>query len=80
MLLFILSPFAYTPDMVPGPLKAVLWLNPLSYFVLSFQRLLCFGEMPSPAVFGGSILLGLGFFLAGFSLFQRGKRVFFDYA
>lgn len=80
MLLFILSPFAYTPEMVPGPLKLVLWLNPLSYFVLSFQRLLCYGEMPAAAVISGAAILGAGMFMVGFALFQRGKRVFFDYA
>ena len=80
MLLFILSPFAYTPEMVPSALKAVLWLNPLSYFVLSFQDLLCFARMPPAGVLSGALLLGTGVFLGGFAVFQRGKRVFFDYA
>lgn len=79
MLLFILSPFAYTPEMVPSSLKAVLWLNPLSYFVLSFQRLLCFGEAPAISHTVAVLVIGLGTFLCGFRLFERGKRVFFDY-
>lgn len=80
MLLFVLSPFAYTPDMVPTALKPVIYLNPLSYFVLTFQKLICYGTWPDPVAAGGAIVLGVGSFLAGFSIFQRAKYVFFDYA
>lgn len=80
MLLFVLSPFAYTPEMVPATLKPLIYLNPLSYFVLTFQQLICYGTWPDPVAATGSVVLGLGTFFAGFSIFQRAKYVFFDYA
>lgn len=80
MLLFILSPFAYTPEMVPVALKAILYLNPLSYFVLTFQKLICYGAWPDPIPVIGSVLLSGSSFFAGFSIFRRVKYVFFDYA
>jgi len=80
MLLFVLSPFAYTSDMVPEALKPIIYLNPLSYFVLTFQQLICYGTWPDPFAAGGAIVLGLGSFFAGFTIFQRTKYVFFDYA
>lgn len=80
MLLFVLSPFAYTPDMVPAALKPIVYLNPLSYFVLSFQQLICYGVLPDAAVATGAILLGVGGFSLGFIVFQKAKYVFFDYA
>jgi len=80
MLLFILSPFAYTPEMVPASMKSLLYLNPLSYFVLAFQKLICYGTMPDPVPIGGAFVLGLGSFFLGFSVFKRAKYVFFDYA
>lgn len=80
MLLFILSPFAYTPEMVPVALKPLIYMNPLSYFVLTFQQLICYGRWPDPIAAGGAVVLGVGSFLAGFSVFQRAKYVFFDYA
>jgi lipopolysaccharide transport system permease protein len=80
MLLFVLSPFAYTPEMVPEALKPLIYLNPLSYFVLTFQQLICYGTWPDPIVTGGAVILGVGSFFAGFSVFQRAKYVFFDYA
>jgi lipopolysaccharide transport system permease protein len=80
MLLFVLSPFAYTPEMVPEALKPLIYLNPLSYFVLTFQQLICYGTWPDPIIAGGAVILGVGSFFAGFSVFQRAKYVFFDYA
>lgn len=80
MLLFVLSPFAYTPEMVPAALKPIIYLNPLSYFVLSFQQIVCYGSWPDLLAVGGATILGLGGFLAGFGVFQRAKYIFFDYA
>lgn len=79
MLMIILSPFAYTPDMVPGSLKFIIYLNPLSYFVLSFQQLIVYGALPElvPAI--GCAFLGLGFMLIGYTVFLKGKFEFFDY-
>ena len=79
MLLTILSPFAYTPEMVPEALKFVIYLNPLSYFVLSFQQIIAYGAWPDFVSATGSIMLGLGFFLLGYIIFLKGKFEFFDY-
>ena len=80
MLVTILSPFAYTPEMVPGALKFVIYLNPLSYFVLSFQQLIVYGTWPDMVPAIGSVFLGLGLFLLGYSAFLKAKFAFFDYA
>jgi len=80
MLMFVLSPFAYTPDMMPSGLKLIIYLNPLSYFVLTFQKLICYGTWPDPVIAGIAALLGIGSFLTGYIFFQRAKHVFFDYA
>jgi lipopolysaccharide transport system permease protein len=80
MALLILSPFAYTPEMVPGGLKVLVYLNPLSYFVFSFQALLAFGKLPQAwhlLAAAGIALLAFG---AGFAFFRKAKHVFFDYA
>lgn len=80
MLVFILSPFAYTPEMVPERLKFFIYANPLSYFVLSFQKLICYGTWPDPVAACGAAFLSIGSFLLGLILFQKVKHVFFDYA
>jgi lipopolysaccharide transport system permease protein len=80
MLITVLSPFAYTPEMVPARLQPIIYLNPLSYFVLTFQQLICYGAWPDPIAAGGAIVLSVSSFLLGFRFFQRAKYVFFDYA
>jgi lipopolysaccharide transport system permease protein len=79
MLLFMLSPFAYTPEMVPPALKVIIYLNPLSYFVLSFQQLICYGSWPAVSLVTCAALLSGALFVAGFTVFRRAKHVFFDY-
>jgi len=80
MLVIVLSPFAYTPEMVPASLKFIIYLNPLSYFVLAFQQLIVYGSWPGLVSTLGSIGLSLSVFCLGFILFRRAKAVFFDYA
>lgn len=79
MLAMILSPFAYTPEMVPATLKFVIYLNPLSYFVLCFQNLIVYGTWPGWVASLGSALLGVGTFLLGYSFFCKAKFAFFDH-
>ena len=80
MLVTVLSPFAYTPDMVPEALKFILYVNPLSYYVLSFQKFIAYGVLPDffPALM--VLILSVGSFLGGFYMFQRTRYIFFDYA
>ncbi len=80
MVLLITSPIAYTPSMLPPGFSIIIWLNPLSYFVLSLQNVVVFGTFPPAAAITGCFVLGLGGFAFGWRVFMRGKAVFFDYA
>ena len=80
ILLMVLSPIAYTPDMLPTALRAVIWLNPFAYFVLAYQQILMYGAIPS--LWQATVLLLLGplTFLAGFAFFNRVRIIVADYA
>ena len=80
MLVTILSPFAYTPEMVPQALKPLIYLNPLAYYVQIFQSLICYGAWPSVTLILTASLLSVGSFLGGFLLFRNTKNLFLDYA
>ena len=76
----VLSPAAYTPEMVPNGLKFIIYANPLSYYVLSFQDLVCYGRVPPLSYLTAVITLAFASFGFGAWFFKRTKYVFFDYA
>jgi lipopolysaccharide transport system permease protein len=79
MALMIVSPIAYTPEMVPSSLKILLLLNPFAYFVIAYQAVVILGQVPS---WGNSlVLIGLsgGLFILGGYFFSRAKQVLIDY-
>ncbi len=79
-ILLIVSPIAYTNEMVPAAVKVVVFINPLSYFVIGFHEVIVFGRLPSAGIL--TCIMGLGLIScgAGFLVFQRAKKAMFDYA
>jgi len=80
MSMMVLSPMAYTPDMVPSALKFIIWLNPISYFILCLQAPLALGTWPSPTAMIGAACLGVGTFFLGLIFFRRARFALVDYA
>ncbi len=80
MIALVASPIAYTPSMLPPGFAALIWLNPLSYFVIAIQNLIVFDRFPPIAAVIGCVVLGVVSFALGSYIFQRTKPVFFDYA
>jgi lipopolysaccharide transport system permease protein len=78
--LMIASPIAYTPEAAPGPLQLLVYINPLSYFILTFQELIVYGRLPPAAIVLAVLVLSFGPYVIGFRLFQRAKHAFWDYA
>ena len=78
MVLTVLSPFAYTEDMVPGSLKFILALNPLTYFIKSFQDIVVWGHYPSANHVLPSCIIAFFLFFIGSAFFRKSKFAFFD--
>jgi ABC-type polysaccharide/polyol phosphate export permease len=66
--------------MVPSAIKPILYLNPLSYFVISFQHAICYGQLPPFPVIAVTTLMSMIIFAIGFDVFKRAKTAFFDFA
>ena len=79
LMLLVASPIAYTPDMVPSSLKAIVIVNPFAYFVIAYQQLLILGQWPSLQHMTVLGFVSLGLFLLGSSFFARAKRVMIEY-
>lgn len=79
IVLLIVSPIAYTLDMAPGPMKMVIYGNPLSYYLMAIQEAVVLGRTPAMGILSAVVLLGLSSFGIGYWVFRRAKRVFLDY-
>src|ERR1700733_3239959 len=79
MIILIVSPIAYTPDMVPPALRFLLYANPFAYYVQSLQCVLVLGRAPPPVLLGGCVLFALFSFHGMYRAFNFGKRIIADH-
>lgn len=79
MMMLIISPIAYTPEIVPDSLKPLILLNPFAYFVVAYQQVITLGLYPGPLHVLALVLLAAAPFLAGSWFFAAAKRVIVDY-
>lgn len=79
MIILIISPYAYTPALVPGSLKLLIVLNPFAYFVVAYQQVIVLGIVPGPLHVLALVLLAIVPFVAGSWFFAAAKRVIVDY-
>jgi homopolymeric O-antigen transport system permease protein len=79
VMLLVLSPIAYTPDMVPSGWKFVIAINPFAWYVLAYQKILVLGTVPSVLLWAGVAGAGVGLFVVGDRFFSWAKRVAMDY-
>jgi len=78
LLLMMVSPIAYTVDMVPPALRIMLFFNPLYYIIIAYQEVLMLGRFPPTHIIAGLVLQAVVFFVSGFWFFERMKKVFAD--
>ncbi|MGY4643119.1 ABC transporter permease [Cellulomonas sp. URHB0016] len=76
-LLFYATPIIYAPEDIPVttssgiPARALLGLNPLSWYVQAARDVLWYGTMPSLLLIVGMVAVAVVVFLLGWSVFQR---------
>jgi lipopolysaccharide transport system permease protein len=80
MMLAFVTPIAYTPAIVPKAVEAIVYFNPLSYFVITFQYLIILNRLPEPQILIPMVISSFIMFSLGYSMVQRAKGVFHDYA
>ena len=79
MMMLIISPIAYTPEIVPDALKPLIILNPFAYFVVAYQQVLVLGLTPGLLHALALVLIAVVPFAAGSWFFASAKRVIVDY-
>jgi lipopolysaccharide transport system permease protein len=78
LVLMMVSPIAYTQDMVPENLRWICQVNPLYYLIVSYQSCLMLGQCPPPEILATLFMVSFGMFFLGYVFFQRMKMVFAD--
>ena len=79
LVLLVASPIAYTTRTLHGGIRALIFLNPLAWFVIAYQKILVLGQSPSPAHWAALVVAGCGLFFAGSRFFIWAKGVAMDY-
>lgn len=77
--LMIVSPIAYSPDMVPPGLKGALLCNPLYYMIVPWQEAVVRGIVPRFELWGVFAAMSLTVFLVGYLFFTRLRSVVVDH-
>tara|TARA_R110002110_G_scaffold415562_1_gene651084 strand:+ start:55510 stop:56259 length:750 start_codon:yes stop_codon:yes gene_type:complete len=79
MFLLIISPIAYTKAMIPSHIKIIIYLNPLSYYIIPLQDALVLGKVPSIPMMSIGLMFSLFLFSFGNKTFESAKKIVFDY-
>lgn len=79
LILMMLSPIAYTEDMIPTAMRPFLALNPLYYIIISYQSVLMLNQLPSGKILITLISMSLFMFIVGFWFFSKMKKLFSDH-
>ncbi len=78
MLLMFLAPIFFPLAAVPSEFKAVVMLNPLTYFVETSRDVLLWGEWPDPIAWLIAAAIGMLVALLGLWWFQKTRKGFAD--
>lgn len=77
-MLFFLTPIFYPVSALPPHLQWVLYLNPLTFIVNHFRRVILWGQPPDWGEWLVITLFALGVWGVGFGWFMRSKKSFAD--
>ncbi|MDG3042459.1 ABC transporter permease [Roseicyclus marinus] len=76
--LLVITPIAYTPEMIPSGLKPLLYVNPLFYFTYSNQYLILVNELPPIHIMVIATFLSASAFFTGLWFFTRARQALND--
>lgn len=76
--LLVVTPIAYTPDMIPPQIKPVLYINPLYYYVSANQHLILLNTLPPMVEIVLGITISLAMFFGGIWVFRRARIAMMD--
>ena len=76
--LLVVTPIAYTPDMIPKGLLPLLYANPVFYYIYSYQNLILLNELPPWHVSVIGTVLAFAAFFGGRWFYERTRGIIGD--
>lgn len=76
--LMVVTPIAYTPDMIPEKIKALLYLNPLYYYVSANQHIILMNDLPPTVEIITGSAMSVAMFVFGLWVFKRARMAMMD--
>ncbi len=77
-ILFFLTPIFYPISAIPDRFQFVLYLNPLTFIVNHFRRVILWGQLPDWGEFLVITALAFGVCMLGYIWFMKSKKTFAD--
>ncbi|HUN82111.1 MAG TPA: ABC transporter permease [Phycisphaerae bacterium] len=78
LILQVISPIAWSAEMIPERMRKFMGINPLYYLITAYQDCLKYGRFPHDHALAIMAILAALFFLCGYWFFTRMKLVFAD--
>jgi len=78
LLLMLISPIAYTQDMIPANMMPIMYPNPLYYLIMLYRDCIVSGTVPINLLLIFSAM-SMAIFSLAYALFSRLKKVFPDF-
>lgn len=79
ILLMLVSPIAYTPEMLSEELLFYMKFNPMYYMISLYREIIIYNSLPEWDVIITFAIVSVLFFIFGYFIFNRLKAVFSDY-
>jgi len=75
---FYATPIFYPLSFVPGHIRPLFFLNPMTVFIAIFRDILLYGKTPSMMMLSLALAISVSFYFAGAIIFFKFKKVFAD--
>lgn len=79
ILLMLVSPIAYTNDMLSENMRSFMQFNPMYYMINLYRETIIYNTLPDLNILAVFFVISILFFLLGYFVFSRLKVVFSDY-
>ena len=73
-----LTPVMYSMEQVPGEVRWIFSMNPMTYVITAYRDILYYGKMPEMDTLLSAVILGLTMLATGWAVFYRLQKHFVE--